>query len=49
MKWTSKGFTHGLALLGVPGLDPNPGLGSARLVEEPFMAPNRVRRFTSEA
>jgi hypothetical protein len=40
-KWTSNGFTHALVLLGVPGRDPNPGPGPARLVEEPLFAPKR--------
>lgn len=30
-----------MVLLGVPGRDPNPGPGVARLVEEPLFAPNR--------
>lgn len=42
-KWTSKGLTHGFTLpFAVPGRDPTPGPGPARLVEDPLLAPNRA-------
>lgn len=42
-KWMSNGFTHGFAFpLDVPGRDPNPDFGLARLVDDPLFAPNRV-------
>lgn len=49
-KWTSRGLTHCFGLPpGVVGRDANPGPGTARLDEDPLVAPNFVRRPASDA